>query len=198
MGIKDLPVDIISNVSSYLIGEPKDIRMKHNKALKQIQNQYKPEVNILDTHVGLINGMVDDEPFTDLYEDIILCVEPKIKTINYAMNLIPQQFDFINDCINESHLLYSQPDMKRIITIFVESLIEVKSRYCNETNTPYKRRVDYDIEEPLEIEDDLDEVLEMLKTSIEVEIRDNGNDDGILIHDISFTITIRIDTDEFQ
>ena len=165
----NLPVDVISKVSSYLIGEPKDIRMKHNKALKKIQNKYRPKVNIIDTDVGLINGMVDDGPFIDLYEDLVLCVEPKVKTMNYAMNLIPTLTDKVKQCINQSHLLYMQPYMKRTITIFVESLIEVKSRYNNETNTPYKRRIDYDIEDPLEIEklDEIDEILEELKGNLE-------------------------------
>ena len=56
--------------------------------------------------------------------------------------------------------------MKRKITIFVESLIEVKS-------SSYTKRVDYDIEEPLEIEelDEIDEILAELKENLEYEIK---------------------------
>ena len=72
----------------------------------------------------------------------------------------------VKQCINQSHLLYLQPDMKRKITIFVESLIEVKS-------SSYTKRVDYDIEEPLEIEelDEIDEILAELKENLEYEIK---------------------------
>ena len=117
--------------------------------------------------------------------------------MEYAMNLIPQQTEKVRQCINQSHLLYLQPNMERKIEIFVESLIEVKSRYCHETNTPYTKRVDYDTEEPWEIEeldgvDDIDEVLQGLKENLEYEIKDNGGVDDILIHDIVISITIRV------
>ena len=66
------------------------------------------------------------------------------------MNLIPLQTDMIKQCINQSRLLYLQPDMNRKITIFSESLIEVKS-------ASEKCRIDCDIAEPWEFEG-LDEI----------------------------------------
>ena len=39
--LKDLPVEVIKNVSSYLIGEPEYVKIKHSEALKRIQNKYK-------------------------------------------------------------------------------------------------------------------------------------------------------------
>ena len=202
MGIRNLPVDVISNVSSYLIGEHKDIRMKHNKALKQLQNKYKPEVNTFYVDIGLWHTWLGDDPWIDLYEDIRFCIKPKVKTMDYAMNLIPQQTDKVRQCISQSHQLYLQPDMRRKIEIRIESHIELKSRYCHETNTPYIRRVGYDTDDDWEIEDDIDEALEFLKENLEYEIKDTGEFDeevdGILIHDISFTINFRTDTDEFR
>ena len=38
---KELPSEIIGNVSSYLIGEPKYVRLNNNEALKTIQKKYK-------------------------------------------------------------------------------------------------------------------------------------------------------------
>ena len=160
--MESLPEEVISNVSSYLIGEPKDLKMKNNKALRQIQNKYKPDINIKDNFVHLLYGFNHREDYIDLEEDYILCVEPKVKRMEYAMKLILRQKDMVKQCINQSHLLYLQPDMDRKIEIYVESLIELKSRYNNETNTPFIRRVCFGSAEPWELEDDIDEALEYL------------------------------------
>ena len=37
--LTDLPSDATLNVSSYLLGLPSDLRLKHNKTLKQIQTK---------------------------------------------------------------------------------------------------------------------------------------------------------------
>ena len=41
--VKDLPVDVLSKIASYKIGDPKYLKIKfcHIEALKRIQNKYK-------------------------------------------------------------------------------------------------------------------------------------------------------------
>ena len=39
--MKDLPVDVLSKIASYKIGDPKYLKIKHSEALKRIQNKYK-------------------------------------------------------------------------------------------------------------------------------------------------------------
>ena len=41
--VKDLPVDVLSKIVSYKIGDPKYLKFKYNhiEALKRIQNKYK-------------------------------------------------------------------------------------------------------------------------------------------------------------
>ena len=41
--MKDLPVDVLSKIASYKIGDPKYLKIKYNhiEALKRIQNKYK-------------------------------------------------------------------------------------------------------------------------------------------------------------
>ena len=39
--MKDLPVDVLSKIASYKIGDPKYFKIKHSEALKRIQNKYK-------------------------------------------------------------------------------------------------------------------------------------------------------------
>jgi hypothetical protein len=39
--MKDLPVDVLSKIASYKIGDPKYLKIKHSEALKRIQNKHK-------------------------------------------------------------------------------------------------------------------------------------------------------------
>ena len=39
--IKDLPVDVLSKIVSYKIGEPEYVKIKHSETLKRTQNKYK-------------------------------------------------------------------------------------------------------------------------------------------------------------
>ena len=39
--MKDLPVNVLSNIVSYTHGEPEYVKIKHSEALKRIQNKYK-------------------------------------------------------------------------------------------------------------------------------------------------------------
>ena len=39
--MKDLPVDVLSNILSYTHGEPEYVKITHSEALKRIQNKYK-------------------------------------------------------------------------------------------------------------------------------------------------------------
>ena len=41
MNVKELPVDVLSKIISYLVGEPEYIKLKHSPALKVIQRNYK-------------------------------------------------------------------------------------------------------------------------------------------------------------
>ena len=40
--LTNLPSDVISNVASFMVGKPEELRLKHNKALKKIRRKFKP------------------------------------------------------------------------------------------------------------------------------------------------------------
>ena len=42
MDISVLPAEVLSNIISYKLGDPKYMRLKYNEGLKQIQKKYKP------------------------------------------------------------------------------------------------------------------------------------------------------------
>jgi len=40
--LTNLPSDVASNIASFVVGNPEELRLKHNEALKKIQRKYKP------------------------------------------------------------------------------------------------------------------------------------------------------------
>ena len=60
--LKDLPTEVIMNIQSYLLGRPEDLRIKHNKQLKKIQQKYKinyEEPHIFDSMMGSVRMFYD-------------------------------------------------------------------------------------------------------------------------------------------
>ena len=49
--LKDFSSDVIQNVSSYLIGEPKYVRLNNTEALKTIQKKYQTKYSDINTDV---------------------------------------------------------------------------------------------------------------------------------------------------
>ena len=89
--LRDLSKDVLLKVFVYLIEEFKGIKIKYNKTLKKIQQKYKLDVNIITIFIDLFNRMINEGFFIDLEEDAILCIKPKIKIIDYIINLILRQ-----------------------------------------------------------------------------------------------------------
>ena len=42
--LNDLPEDVILNISSFLLGTPRELKLKHSNTLKQIQKKYKLDI----------------------------------------------------------------------------------------------------------------------------------------------------------
>lgn len=51
--VNELPVEAIANISSFLLGEPWQIKMKHNNLLKAIQTKYKYKITHRDFYENL-------------------------------------------------------------------------------------------------------------------------------------------------
>jgi hypothetical protein len=42
--LNELPEDVILNISSFLLGTPQELKLKHSNTLKQIQKKYKLDI----------------------------------------------------------------------------------------------------------------------------------------------------------
>ena len=109
-----LPVDVLSKIVSYQVGEPEYMKMKNSRGLKEIQMKYKPQVYGLET-ATLID--YNEDEITETFNFII---KPKIKSMEYVLTLILKQTEYIKKLIEQSHLMYLQPDMEKGLMIDLE------------------------------------------------------------------------------
>ena len=56
----------------------------------------------------------------NIFEHFYFEIEPKIKSKSYVLNLILKQTEYIKKLINQSHLMYLQPDMEKVLRIELE------------------------------------------------------------------------------
>ena len=48
--LKNMPTEVIMNIQSFLLGEPRSLKIKHNPTLKVIHNKYK--IYYTDPQIG--------------------------------------------------------------------------------------------------------------------------------------------------
>ena len=112
MEFNKLPVEVLNNIISYKLGTPEYMKFKYNNALKQIQQKYKPITYGLETNMNCRRD--------NIREILNFEIEPKVKSKSYVLNLILKQTEYIKKLINQSHLMYLQPDMEKDLLIQVE------------------------------------------------------------------------------
>ena len=75
--LSNLSPDVVTNISSYLLGEPKYMKFKYNNnALKQIQQKYKPITYGLETDMNCRRD--------NIFENFYFEIEPKVKSKSYV------------------------------------------------------------------------------------------------------------------
>ena len=91
--LKDLPTDIILNISSFLLGPPQEMRLKHNKAFKQIQQRYR--LKIVNTEVVYQNsGSELKEQTTITLKNKSLSIQKVIQSLMEKLDLIKSKMDY--------------------------------------------------------------------------------------------------------
>ena len=92
--LSNLSSDVITNISSYLLGEPKYMKFKYNNALKQIQKKCRPEIEDLRYY----NDITTNEY---AYENYFYTVNPKYLTLDYGLKLIIRQTEMVKNFIKK-------------------------------------------------------------------------------------------------
>ena len=115
--LKQLPEDILMNVSSYLLGTPQQLRLHNNKALRRFQKKCTPRI---ERRCSVCYDSDDDT----LYEHQKFNIYPKFKNSSYALSLILEQSERIENIIKQSHLRYIQPDMGFQVAISIVCIVD--------------------------------------------------------------------------
>ena len=111
--LSNLSSDVITNISSYILGEPKYMKFKYNNALKQIQKKCRPEIEDLRYYNDITTNEYQ-------YVFFFFTVDPKYKTLDYGSTLTIRQTEMVKDFIKKSFLSYLQPDMKKIYPLMLK------------------------------------------------------------------------------
>ena len=129
--LKDLPEECLTNISSFLLGTPQQLRLHNNKTLRRFQKKCTPRVE----RYCRVEYDSDDDT---LYEIQKFNVYPKFKNKSYALNLILEQRERIENIIKQSHLRYIQPDMIFQVVMTIDCIVDdedggnVLETYCQE------------------------------------------------------------------
>ena len=184
--LSNLSSDVITNISSYLLGEPKYMKFKYNNALKQIQKKCRPEIEDLRYYNDITTNEYQ-------YVFFFFTVNPKYKTLDYGSTLIIRQTEMVKDFIKKSFLSYLQPDMKKYISINVE--INVKE----DDGEFYTYEMDDNVTIEWQTNNyNIQDALNKLYQDAINKIDYMYDDEHIEIEWLQFWIEITIDPDEYQ
>ena len=196
--MSELPVDVLSKITSYTVGEPKYLTLKRSKGLKQIQKRYKQIFRELN-----VDRDVDDEV---LYE----CFTYKFKRNHRGMpvlNSIVEEVDTIKGLINGSYLRYIQPDIHCDIYICIECDVELRDMNSEEP-VPYAEKsmcVDIDdISFNFDFVDDgefnIEYTIEKLRDKLwdMVDTFCHEEYDDVVIRDVFINVDISIDNEKTE
>ena len=91
--LKDLPTDVILNISSFLLGSPAEMRLKHTKAFKQIQQRYR--LKVVNTEVVYeSSGSELKEQTTITLKSKSQSIQKVIQSLIKKLNLIKSKMDY--------------------------------------------------------------------------------------------------------
>ena len=179
-----LPVDVLRKIVSYQVGEPEYMKMKNSPGLKEIQKKYKPKTCKSETHMDYTDG--------DIIEKLYFEIEPKVQSMSYVLNLILKQTEYIKKIIEQSHLMYLQPDMEKDLLFYLEC------DYEKEFDDPLairKRTFNADIRTDIDdIQGALDELYEDMFDTVDSYCEEEY--DKVKLHKLYFTIGIFIETED--
>ena len=101
--LKDLPEECILNISSFLIGKPHELKLKHNNKFKQIQKKNKLDIREKDELWWILKRYRAEEKIKKTeYGYYIWNYNKVIKSFQQALGIIRSQFDKLYSLIRHS------------------------------------------------------------------------------------------------
>ena len=104
----DLPSDVMSNISTFLIGSPEDTRIKNTKAFKRIQQQYR--LKIEDIEVKVRNRPQERlEIHTITLKNTSLSIPEVLTALTRRLHLLKSRLDYSYNYLSY-HIYFSDID----------------------------------------------------------------------------------------
>ena len=196
--LTNLPSDVVSNIASFMVGEPEYLRLKHNEALKKIQRKFKPH-------------------FTEVkefeYEDVMQRIvgRPEIKEIHTRKKLI--HYDMVRSKFSHIYPLfeYINRQKQQIKSIILKEIQQLKENdeyqyikkisvgilgiYADRDNVPEHLQSIYEIDKCIKIEniENLDEDIRQLFLDKNIDEIDFWNEYDIEISSYRFKVGYEIE-----
>ena len=187
MDINELPAEVLSKIVSYCIGKPEDMRLKHNKGLKQIQKRYRQIYRGLERDVGYC----DDN--NCMYEFYVY----KLKSNNKGMsriNNILKEVGYIKSIINNSHIRYIQPDMHCNVHIRIDCVAKMNEN-DSPTNFTFKLKCFVDDDGSFSVEFVIDKLYSILFDELDSFCREEYDD--VIIENLYVSMCIIVNTEKY-
>ena len=168
--LTNLPSDVASNIVSFVVGNPEDVRLKHNKALKKIQRKYKPyycseEERGVDIYFDegdyqntviqydMIKGKVEKRKtlihyIDEQYEKVKNIINKEMKIQKQIGNIREINIQFYREYKNDNLNQYRDDDNKRNETFKIKNFDDIKMElyqiFRRKINTEIDLQIDYE------------------------------------------------------
>ena len=196
--LSNLSSDIITNIASFMVGKPEDLRLKHNEALKKIQRKFKPqftEVNEFE-YEGVMQRIVGRPEIKEMHSRNKLIhydiVRSKFSHIYPLFEYINRQKQQIKSIILKEIQQLKENDEYQYIKKLSVGILRI---YADRDNVPEHLQCDYKIDKCINIEniENLDEDIRQLFLDKNIDEIDFWNEYDIEISSYRFKVKYEIE-----
>ena len=189
--ISELPVDVLNEIVSYKLGEPKYMRLKHSKGLRKIQKKYKPYYTEEEREEYEYFELMPDYSEVDMKG---VSIKYKVMQGKYRRDLlccIDKQYKKIKNIIDKEieEQLKQDYDISSIH-------IGIRRKYQDDREYDVRHLNDSDSSEQWNIRNvqNFDNALSRIindKQYIEADLNIDYNDEGAVISSYNISISLR-------
>ena len=191
MHISELPADILSEIVSYKLGDPKYMKLKHSKGLRKIQKKYKPYYT------------EEEREEYECFEQMSDCSEVDMKGVIIKYKLMQGEYRrALFFCIDKQY-----EKIKNIIDKEIENQIKqdydisnihvaIRRKYQDDREYDVRNLNDSDYYEQWDIKNvqNFDNELKMIindKQYVEADLDIDYNNEGAVVSSYNISISLR-------
>ena len=189
--LTNLSCDVISNISSFILGKPEYMRLKHNKMLKKMQRKFKPHYT------------KEEREEYEYFEQMSDCREIDMKDVGIKYKLIQGHYrrDLLF-CIDKQYEKIKNIIDKEIENQFKQNYdistinVAIRRKYKDDKEYDVRHLIDNDYFQQWNIKNvqNFDNELKRIindKQYVEADLNIDYNDDGAVVSSYNISICLR-------